>query len=278
MDLNWFQSILYGLFSGLAEILPVSAPAHRAILLKLFGQSSESPLLALMLHASSFAALYYSCHTQILRLIRAQKLAAIPKRRRKRPLDADSLTDVRILKITLIPIILGFAFYLKASTLTGSLLILGALLVVNGVILYLPQYLPGSNKKSGTMSRVDGLLMGLGGGLSVLPGISPVGTASSIGLVCGGDRQYVLNTSLVMNLFVLLGFIVFDFVTMFSGGVGALSFGVFFGYILAAAAAFGGVYLGVKIMRALAVNIGFGVFAYYSWGVGLLCMILYIMI
>ena len=37
MDLNWLQSIIYGFVSGLMDILPVSAQAHRALLLKLFG-------------------------------------------------------------------------------------------------------------------------------------------------------------------------------------------------------------------------------------------------
>ena len=37
MDLNWFESFLYGLFSGLTDILPVSAEAHRILMLKCFG-------------------------------------------------------------------------------------------------------------------------------------------------------------------------------------------------------------------------------------------------
>lgn len=278
MDLNLFQSILYGLFSGLAEILPVSAPAHRAILMKLFGQSGDSPLLSLMVHIAILAGLYYSCHTQILRLLRAQKLAAIPKRRRKRPLDTNSLMDIRVLRSTLIPIILGFVLYPKVSSWGTNLLILGLLLLVNGVILYIPPYMPGSNKKSGTMSRLDGFLMGLGGGLSVLPGISSIGTSTSIASVCGVDRQYALNTALLMNIAVTVGFIVFDIVALFTAGVGSVTFGFLFGCILAAAAAFGGVYLAVKAMRALAVNIGFSGFAYYSWGAALLAMILYIII
>lgn len=36
MDLNWLESFLYGLFSGLADILPVSAEAHRILVLKCF--------------------------------------------------------------------------------------------------------------------------------------------------------------------------------------------------------------------------------------------------
>lgn len=276
MDLNWFQSILYGLFTGLAEILPVSAPAHRAMLLKLFGENSESPLLRLMIHIAAIAALYYSCHTQILRLLRAQRLAAVPKRRRKRPLDNNSLMDMRVLRTTLIPIVIGFIFYLNAAKLGENLLFVALFLVINGIILYLPPYLPGSNKKSGTMSRIDGLLLGLGGGLSVLPGISSIGTATSIGLICGVERKYALNTALLMNLAVMAGLIIFDFVSMFTVGLGGVSFGQFLCFLLAAGAAFGGVYLGVKIMRVLAENIGFNGFAYYCWGSALLAVILYI--
>lgn len=276
MDLNWFQSILYGLFSGLAEILPVSAPAHRAIMLKLFGENSESPLLRLMIHIAAFAALYFACHTQILRLLRAQKLAAVPRRSRKRPLDNNSLMDMRVLRTMLIPIVIGFVFYLNAAKLAENLLLVALFLLINGVILFLPPYLPGSNKKSGTMSRVDGLLMGLGGGLSVLPGISSIGTTTSIGLICGVERKYALNTALLMNLAVIAGLIIFDFVSMFTAGIGSVSFGHFLCYILAAAAAFAGVYLAVKVMRVLSENIGFSGFSYYCWGAALLAVILYI--
>ena len=278
MNLNLFQSVLYGLITGLAEILPVSATAHRALLMKLFGESGDSPLLRLMVHIATIAALYYSCHTQILRLLRAQRLAAVPKSRRKRPLDTNSLMDMRVLRSTLIPIIVGFIFYTKVASFSTNLLIVGLILLVNGVILYIPPYIPGSNKKSGTMSRIDGFLMGVGGGLPVLPGISGIGASTSIALVCGVDRQYALNTALLMNIPVTLGFIVFDFVSLFTVGVGSISFGSLIACLLAAGAAFAGVYLAVKTMRALAVNIGFSGFAYYSWGAALLAMILYIMI
>lgn len=276
MDLNWLQSILYGLASGLAEILPVSAQAHRSMLLVFFGENSESPLLQLMIHLAALAALYYSCNTQILRLLRAQKLAAIPKSRRKRPLDNNSMMDIRILKMAAIPVIGAFICYLSAQKLGGNLLYVALFLVINGIIIYLPPYLPGSNKKSGTMSRADALLMGLGAGLSVLPGISAVGAATSVGMICGGERKYVLNTTLLINLAVMVGLIIFDFVAIFTTGIGGVSFGQFLCFILSAGAAFGGVYLGVKIMRLLAENVGFNGFAYYCWGAALLAVILYI--
>ena len=58
MDLNWLQSLLIGLVSGLTDILPVSAQAHKVILLKLFGHSSEPLVLRFMLHLATLAGLY----------------------------------------------------------------------------------------------------------------------------------------------------------------------------------------------------------------------------
>ena len=65
MDLNWLQSLLIGLISGLTDILPVSAQAHKAIFLKLFGLGEEPAILRFMIHVGTFAGLYYCCQNQI---------------------------------------------------------------------------------------------------------------------------------------------------------------------------------------------------------------------
>ena len=43
-------------------------------------------------------------------------------------------------------------------------------------------------------------------------------------------------------------------------------------------AAFGGAFLGIQTMRALAVNIGFNIFAFYSFGAALFSFVLYLMV
>lgn len=278
MELNWFQSILLGLLSGLADVLPVSAQAHRLILLKLFGESSEPALLRLLIHISTLAALYYSSQSHIIRYARARKLARIPKRRRQRPLDTRTLMDFKLLKTALIPVIIGFFFYQKAEKLGSDLIFVALFLAINGIILYLPQFLTGSNKDSRSMTPVEALLIGLGGALSVLPGISCVGTATSVGMVCGADRTYSLNTALLLSIPVTVGLILFDIIAIATAGIGTLSFGLFMCYILAAAAAFGGVLLGVKIMRSLSANIGFAVFGLYCWSAALFTLVLYLTI
>ena len=274
MDFNWFESLLFGLISGLTDILPVSAQAHRLLLLKLFGASKEPNLMRLLIHVSMLAALYYNCQPLIIKMMRAKALSRVPKRRRRRPLDTVSLMDLSLWKTMLVPVVLAYLFYEKASTLHSSLSLMAIFLFLNGLLLYVPQFLPGSNKDSRSLSRVEGLLMGLGGAASVLPGISGVGASVSIASVCGVDRSYGLNMTLLMQLVVAVCLIVFDILAIISGGIGDFSLGILACYILAAAAAFGGTTLGVKIMRNLAAESGYTAFSFYCWGVSLFTFIL----
>lgn len=274
MDLNWFESLLYGLFSGLTDILPVSAQAHDMLLMKMFGLRSVPILLQLFLHLSIFAALYYSCMPHIIKMIRAKHLARIPKRKRKRPLDVKSLMDFSLWKTMAVPVILSFFIYQKLDGLRSNLLLMACFLFLNGVILYIPQYLPGSNKDSRSLSRVEGLLMGLGGAAAVLPGISAVGSCISIGSVCGVDRKYCLDMALLLNLIVTGGLIVMDILILIADGIGGLTFGALVRFLLSAAAAFMGTSLGIRCMRHLAADKGYGIFTYYCWGLALFTFIL----
>ena len=106
MDLSWLESTFYGFVIGLTDILPISAQAHRLLLIKLYGIRSDPGLMRLFVHLAIFGGLYYSCHTQILKIMRARNLAKITKRKRKRPLDVKSLMDLSLWKTMLIPVIL----------------------------------------------------------------------------------------------------------------------------------------------------------------------------
>lgn len=274
MNSSWILTMVYGLISGLTEILPVSSQAHRMLILKLLGENQQSELLTLLIDLGVLAALYMGCQTNIVRIMRARRLAQIPKSRRKRPLDTKSLMDFRMLRTMLVPVVIVFFFYQKLDNLVSSMLVVALLLLLNGIILYIPQFLPGSNRDSRTLSRIQGFLVGLGGSLSVIPGLSGVGAAMSIGSVCGMDRTYALNMTLMMDIAVSVGIVIFDFLALVSSGVGVFGFGILVSYILAALAAFGAATLGIKVMRMLAPNIGYSLFAYYCWGLAMFTFIL----
>lgn len=277
MDLNWLESILYGFFSGMMDILPVSAEAHKVLLLKFFGKQGNLDLLDLLVHLSILGALYVSCQSHIVRIRRARALARIPKKKRKRPLDTRTLMDWSMLKTMTVPVILGLILYRYTAPVYGNLLLMALFLFLNGLILYVPQFLPTSNRDSRTLSRIEGLLMGLGGAVSIIPGISAIGAATSVGSVCGVELNYSLTMALMLNMVLMAGMVVYDVLGIMANGLGLLSLAIILRYLLTAVVSFGGTILGVKIMRYLAENQGFSLFGVYCWGLALFTFILNLM-
>ena len=274
MELSWFKNLLYGLFSGLLDILPVSAQAHSALLLKFFGVKASSDVQNLLIHLAVFAALYYSSQSNLVRMNRARALARVPKRKRKRPLDVRSMMDWSLLKTMMIPALIGVYLRKFTASISTNLLLIALFLFLNGVILYTPQFFPTSNRDSRTLSRVEGLLMGLGGAASAVPGISAIGTSTAIASLCGVDRLYGLDMALMMNMAISAGLAFLDILAIAANGFGVLSFMILIRYILSAGAAFGGCLLGIKLMRYLAAERGYSLFGVYCWGLALFTFIL----
>ena len=274
MDLGWTQGIVYGFLSGLTDILPISAQAHKILLLKFFGIRGNLDLLNLLIRLGIMGALYVCFQTQLVRINRARALARVPKKKRNRPLDTRSLMDWSFLKTMTVPIILVFFVYQHIANVGNNLILTALFLFLNGVVLYLPQFFPTGNRDSRTLSRVEGLLMGLGGATSVLPGFSSVGSSISIASICGVERNYALNMSLMMNFVVNAGFAFYDIRSISANGIGMLSFMVVVQYAVIAAVAFGGTFLAIRLMRRLAESRGYLIFAFYCWGIALFTFIL----
>lgn len=274
MELNWLQSILFGFISGLTDILPVSAQAHSVLLLKFFGVKSSGNLMRLLIHLGMFAALYYTSQVQLIRMNRARALARVPKKKRKRPLDIRSMMDWSMLKTMIVPVILGLFAYQYTEKIRTNLILISVFLFLNGLILYIPQFFPTGNRDSRTLSRVEGLLMGMGGAASILPGISAVGAATSIGSVCGVERNFGLNMALLMNLVLTAGLMVYDVLGIVNGGMEPLSLMIVLRYLVTMVCAFLGTMLGIRLMKHLAENQGYAVFGVYCWGLALFTFIL----
>lgn len=267
--MTWLQNMIYSFLSGAAEVLPISSRAHGILLLKIFGTSGNSDLMMLMLHLGIALALYKTCRPQLVRINRALALARIPKKKRRRPLDTKSLMDFRLLRTMIIPVIPAYFLYNATLTLGQSLLAVALFLLLNGLILYIPQFLPTGNKDCRTMSRVEGLLMGLGGAASVLPGLSGIGAMVSIGSVCGVDRTYALENAMVVGIVIEVCTVVCDGVRAVSGGFEGVRFTLVLIYLCAGLASFLGALAGVKLLRRIVAEHSFSVFAFYCWGLSL---------
>lgn len=275
--LQWFQSFIYGLLCGFTEFLPVSSQPHGILLGRLFGVSELGGLLPLAVHIGALLALLLQFRPQLGRLSREQKLASEPPRRRKRQPDPATLIELKLLRIAVIPLLLGFVAYPWVGDQGERLWILGLSLVLNGVILYIPQFMVRANKSACHLSGVDSLLIGLGGALAVIPGISRVGTLHSVATMRGTDREYALQTALLLCIPALVVQLVFDGIIFFSA-LSGITFLTVICAVTACAVAAVSSYFSILFIRFLSVNAGFSGFAYYSWGAAMLAFILYLAI
>ena len=277
MDLNWLECFVIGLFAGFADVLPVSAQAHKVIFLKIFGANAEPPLLRLAIHVAILGMLYFCCSSNLKRLNRQLRLARIPNKKRKRPLDPKSVAEFKVLRMMLIPVVISLVAYSKTYTMAGRMVLVSVFLLLNGVVLYLPKLMPTGNKDALSMSALDSLLIGSGSIVGALPGVSPVGGMLSFASICGVERNFALNLGYLANLLILVGAVFVDILAVINGNV-VFSIPVFICCAAAAAAAAVGTYFGVRVMRFLANQNGISDFAYYSFGAALFCFILYLMV
>ncbi len=275
MGMNLFQNLIMGFISGFSELLPISAEAHRSLLRLFFDVESEGPLFLLLVHIACLIALILYCKNTIFRIRHTRHLEKIPARRRRTQPDMQSLYTVRLLRSATIVMVALKLMTPMVSFIQNRINFLAIALVCNGIFLILPAVCRSGNKDSRNMPRVDGLLMGLGAGLSVIPGISAVGAAASFGIARGVDRRYAFEFTQLLMIRVLIVDIAFDFLQMLSGGM-AFSGSLLLAAVLAGLLAAAGAVLALKLARFLMEHVGITGFAYYSWGLALFSFILFL--
>ena len=275
MNITMIQSILYGLVCGFAEFLPVSSQAHRNILNCLFGVDQEEPLMVMFLHIGALLALTISSMSLLQRLQREMEIKRLARRRSRRQPDELALLDMSIVKTACTVLLIGFVFYFEAAALHGNLPMVAIFLVVNGLILHVPLYLPKGNKDARTMSRLDAVLLGLGSALAMLPGVSRVGVSTSVGISRGATPQNAYKWALLISIPALVVHIVLDLVGVVSAGLGQLDFSFILQCIMCGCAAYIGAIGAISLMKMIVYRSGIENFSYYCWGAALFTFILY---
>lgn len=273
MAWSWLGSLVYGAVSGFSELLPISADAHRVLMRKLTGMPDDLGAMRLAVHIGTLLAILTVCRGRIGKLLRERRIAAIHPRRRKRQPDVQCLMELQLLKVALLPLVLSCIGTVWLYPRFHQLWLVGALVIGNGILLLIPEYRIRANKDARSTSGLDALVTGLMGMLGALPGISYVGALTTAGQLRGMDRQFSLNFTYLLLLPVMLGLVLGDGWMLVTGaGVAAQ----WYHCLTACAAAFCSALAGMQLMRFLAVRVGFGTFAYYCWGIGMLSCILYL--
>ncbi len=276
MEFSIIGYIVYGVILGISEFLPVSASGNEYLYCLLAGIENYTPLLKLLVHMGSLAAVLAHCGKRFVYIDRQLRISAMPAKRRKRQPDLVAVADGRLLLGALWPMILCMVLTTFVVDRLDNLLLLIIMLVFSGILVYIPQHFPGGNRDSKGMSRADSLLLGLLSGLCLIPGLSRLGLTVSAGLLRGCDREYILNTSLMLSGLSLAVLVVMDLLALIFAGTAGITMLVLIVCLISALAAFGISYGCIVLVRYLSVRLGFSAFAFYSWGAAMLAFIIYL--
>lgn len=274
LNMNWLESLIYGLVSGLTEFLPISSRAHERLFMHMFGIQNRDPVRDLLVHGAILLALYSGCGSMFehLRRERNQRL----HNRRGNVRTARILLDERFVKNAAIPMLIGtlaLSYIFKTDT---DLLAAAGFLLINGIILFASGRMLQGNKDVRSMTQLDSLIIGAFASISAFTGISRVGCVTSSAIARGADRQNALNWAFLMSVPALILLMGMDVLKLFSGGLTINFWGSFFTYLLSAAGAYLSGRCGIKLMKFLTVHVGFSGFSYYCWGASLFSFLLYL--
>ena len=268
---------LYALISGFSEFFLISPKAHQMLYRAVTGYDFSDNLLSLGIHIGCLLALLMNCNKRIRYLRSEKRLMRYGKRRHGRQPDAVALLDIRILNTAVVPLLIAFILLRNAPVWINDPIWVAMMLLLYGVVLFLPRLLPSGNKNGRSFSRLDCILMGFGGGLGVIPGFSGMGSMYSLSVARGADKNYAFDLSLLLTIPMVSAMLCFDVFGCFAAA-SAITGLQFLGGLIAALTSFCGAKMALNLIRYVCNRSNTVAFAYYSWGVAIFLLLIYLFV
>lgn len=194
-----FEAALLGLIQGLTEFLPISSSAHLRILGDLFGWGDPGAAFTAIIQIGTELAVLVYFWNDIVRII-SRWFRALPFGW-KNPVNQND-PDVRmgwIVIIATIPIgVLGLLFQDAIETTLRNLYITALVLAVFGLLLGFVDHKAPREHSLAQMSLKDGLLIGFGQALALIPGVSRSGGTITTARFLGYDRDAAARASFLL--------------------------------------------------------------------------------
>ncbi len=269
------DAIIQGLVQGLTEFLPISSSGHLSIIQYFTGSGGESgAIFSVFLHMGTLIAVFIAFFPTIWALIveffrmigdiftgRFSFKKAGPERRM-----------IFMLVVSLIPLALVVFlkdFYQSLSS-DNDIIVEGICLLLTGLLLTLADRCTKGHRTAGDMRYKDALAIGAMQAIAPLPGLSRSGSTISMGLMMGLERQFAVAFSFIMGVPAVLGANLLEMKDAMSEGLAFQPTVLIIGLLVAAVSGF----LAIKMVNWLVKSDKFKYFAYYTFVVGTLVVLL----
>ena len=210
MGIGIGYAIVLGVVQGLTEFLPVSSSGHLVLFQNLFGLKEPELFFDVSLHVGTLAAICVFFFKDIRKifttLFSVSTWSAGEGNVWKRLCRKPELRLFCLIIVGTVPTgFLGLLFRPIAANAFSSVLFVGIMLFVTGMLLWLTRGLKKGGRNSAQLTILDALFIGTFQGLAILPGISRSGATIAMGLFRGIDRETAARYSFLLSIPAILG-------------------------------------------------------------------------
>jgi len=195
--LSAIEAIILGIIQGLTEFLPVSSSGHLELAKAVLGDQSlpeESLLFTVVLHFATALSTI---------VIFRKEIAEIFTGLLQFKWNEQAEFSVKIILSMIPAAVIGVIFNDQIEALfSRQILLVGAMLILTGLLLFLADRAKNTNKK---VTYSSALLIGISQAIAILPGISRSGGTISTSVLLGIDRERAARFSFLMVVPLILG-------------------------------------------------------------------------
>jgi len=196
------SAIILGIIQGLTEFLPVSSSGHLELAKAILGDQTvpkESMLMTVVLHFATALSTVVIFRKDIYKIIKG--LFSFKW-------NEELEFSLKIIISMLPAAIIGVLFDDIIETFfNGKILLVGAMLILTGGLLFLADKAKNTNKD---VTFFSALIIGIAQAIAILPGISRSGATISTSVLMGIDREKAARFSFLMVVPLIFGKIAKD--------------------------------------------------------------------
>jgi undecaprenyl-diphosphatase len=267
MELRY--AAVLGVIQGLTEFLPVSSSGHLVLFQNLFGFTEPEIFFDVSLHVGTLIAICVFFFKDLKELFSA--LFSRATWRRKDVGLWESLCrqkETRFLGLifvgTIPTVIIGLIIRPVAERLFSSLLVVGGMLLLTGLILWLTRRVSKEGRDETQLTIRDALCIGAIQGAAILPGLSRSGATIAMGLFAGLGRETAARYSFLLSIPAIMGAMVLELHAGLAAGFPPVKT-VLVGVAVAAVVG----YVALSVLIRLVKKGNLYAFAPYCWLLGL---------
>lgn len=213
--MSLIQALFLGFIQGITEFLPISSSGHLVIFQNLFGLREGNLFFDVAVHFGTLLAILVVLREEVFSLVKGSLCFSVYSfRGQKSKIDDQHKTMARLaglIVIGLIPTAL-FGFFLRdvIELLFNSIVAVGIMLIITGIILWMTRLSGEGHKDTGAISILDALIIGFVQGLAIAPGISRSGSTIAFALFRRLKKGVAVRFSFLLSIPAILGAIALE--------------------------------------------------------------------